>query len=87
MQTLLSAGQLAEGVDRLAREVRQVYGEAPLTVVGVLTGSVVVVSDLIRRLSGPVRLSMVWASSYRGSATRAGRRACESDPTPPRHCR
>jgi len=73
MQTLLSAGQLAEGVDRLAREVRQVYGEAPLTVVGVLTGSVVVVSDLIRRLSGPVRLSMVWASSYRGSATRAGR--------------
>lgn len=40
---------------------------------GVLTGSVVVVSDLIRRLDGPVRLSMVWASSYRGTATRAGR--------------
>jgi hypoxanthine phosphoribosyltransferase len=45
----------------------------PLTVVGVLTGSVVVVSDLIRRLDGPVRLSMVCASSYRGTATRPGR--------------
>jgi hypoxanthine phosphoribosyltransferase len=73
MQTLLTAEQLSEGVDRLARDVRQACGDGPLTVVGVLTGSVVVVSDLIRRLDGPVRLSMVWASSYRGTATRAGR--------------
>ena len=73
MHTLLTAAQLSEGIDRLAREVRQAYGDSPLTVVGVLTGSVVVVSDLIRRLEGPVRLSMVWASSYRGAATRAGR--------------
>ena len=73
MHTLLTAEQLSEGVDRLARDVRQAYGDGPLTVVGVLTGSVVVVSDLIRRLDGPVRLSMVWASSYRGTATQAGR--------------
>ena len=73
MHTLLSAEQLSEGIDRLARDVRLAYGDGPLTVVGVLTGSVVVVSDLIRRLDGPVRLSMVWASSYRGTATRAGR--------------
>ena len=73
MHTLLTAEQLSEGIDRLARDVRQAYGTGPLTVVGVLTGSVVVVSDLIRRLDGPVRLSMVWASSYRGTATQAGR--------------
>lgn len=73
MRILLTAEQLSEGIDRLARDVRRTYGDGPLTIVGVLTGSVVVVSDLIRRLSGPVRLSMVWASSYRGTATRAGR--------------
>ena len=73
MYTLLTTEQLSEGIDRLARDVRQAYGDGPLTVVGVLTGSVVVVSDLIRRLDGPVRLSMVWASSYRGTATQAGR--------------
>jgi len=73
MHTILSAEQLAAGIDRLARDVRRACGDGPLTVVGVLTGSVVVVSDLIRRLAGPVRLSMVWASSYRGSATRPGR--------------
>jgi len=72
MHVLLTADQLAAGIDRLAGEVRSAYGDAPLTVVGVLTGSVVVVSDLIRRLTGPVRLSMVWASSYRGTATTAG---------------
>jgi len=73
MRVLLTADQLATGIDRLAVEVRRAAGDVPLTVVGVLTGSVVVVSDLIRRLDGPVRLSMVWASSYRGPATRAGR--------------
>jgi len=73
MYTLLTTEQLSEGIERLARDVRQAYGNAPLTIVGVLTGSVVVVSDLIRRLEGAVRLSMVWASSYRGPATRAGR--------------
>jgi len=73
MRVLLTADELAVGIDRLAVEVRRAAGDVPLTVVGVLTGSVVVVSDLIRRLEGPVRLSMVWASSYRGPATRAGR--------------
>mgnify|MGYP003334838091 FL=1 len=73
MHTLLTAEQLAAGIVRLARDVRQVHSDGPLTVVGVLTGSVVVVSDLIRRLSGPVQLFMVWASSYRGAATRPGR--------------
>jgi hypoxanthine phosphoribosyltransferase len=73
VRILLDADQIAAGVDRLARDVRAACGDVPLTVVGVLTGSVVVVSDLIRRLSGPVRLAMVGASSYRGTATRPGR--------------
>jgi hypoxanthine phosphoribosyltransferase len=73
MQTLITAEQLAAGIDRLARQVRAAHGEEMLTVVGVLTGSIVVVADLIRRLSCPVRLAMVQASSYRGTATRPGR--------------
>ncbi len=72
MRVLLSADDLAAGVDRLAEAVRATVGRRPLTVVGVLTGSIVVVADLIRRLEGPVQVSMVWASSYRGTATRPG---------------
>lgn len=73
MRTLLSSAQLAEGIERLAAEVRGDSIEKPLTVIGVLTGSIMVVADLIRRLEGPVQLNMVWASSYRGTATSPGR--------------
>jgi hypoxanthine phosphoribosyltransferase len=72
MKVLLSAAELAAGVGRLSAAVRDDVGRRPLTVVGVLTGSIVLVSDLIRRLEGPVRVSMVWASSYRGTATSPG---------------
>lgn len=72
MRILLSAEELAAGIDRLAAVVRADVGRRPLTVVGVLTGSIVLVSDLIRRLDGPVRVGMVWASSYRGAATTPG---------------
>jgi hypoxanthine phosphoribosyltransferase len=72
MEVLLSADDLAAGIGRLSAAVRQEVGRRPLTVVGVLTGSIVLVSDLIRRLEGPVQVSMVWASSYRGTATSPG---------------
>ena len=72
MRVILSAAELAAGIDRLAAEVRRDAGETPLVVVGVLTGSIVIVADLIRRLDGPVRVSMAWASSYRGTATEPG---------------
>ncbi len=73
MKVLLTAAELAAGIDRLAAEVGRGRQGAPLVVVGVLTGSIVIVADLIRRLDGPVKVSMAWASSYRGTATEPGR--------------
>jgi hypoxanthine phosphoribosyltransferase len=72
MRVLLTAAELAAGIERLAAEVGREARDAPLVVVGVLTGSIVIVADLIRRLEGPVRVSMAWASSYRGTATAPG---------------
>lgn len=72
MRVLLTSEQLAAGIDRLSQEIGGSVGRRPLIVVGVLTGSIVLVADLIRRLEGPVQVSMVWASSYRGTATRPG---------------
>ena len=73
MHTLLTSEQLAAGIERLAAEVHRESAGRPLTVIGVLTGSIMVVADLIRRLEGPVQLNMVWARSYRGTATSPGR--------------
>ena len=72
MRVLLTSDELAAGIDRLSDRIRGEVGRRPLIVVGVLTGSIVLTADLIRRLEGPVQVSMVWASSYRGSATRPG---------------
>jgi hypoxanthine phosphoribosyltransferase len=73
MKRLLSRDELAAGIDRLAAEVRGDCGDKPLTVIGVLTGSIVLMADLLRRLEGPIEVGMVWASSYRGTAIRPGR--------------
>lgn len=73
MEILLSADELAAGIGRLSDQVKGDVGRRPLMVVGVLTGSIVLVADLIRRLEGPVSVSMVWASSYRGTATSPGK--------------
>lgn len=73
MQIVLSQEELSAGIARLAHSVREDFGRRPVTVVGVLTGSLVLVADLIRSLDGPVRVGMVWASSYRGTATTPGR--------------
>ncbi len=66
MKQLLSETQLREGIDRMADELMQRYGPAPITIVAVMTGSLVMLADLIRRLSMPVRVSLIQASSYRG---------------------
>jgi hypoxanthine phosphoribosyltransferase len=72
VKTLLSEEQLREGVRRLAAEISTKYKGRPLTIVGVLTGSLVVLADLIRHLDMPLRVGLVQARSYRGEATWPG---------------
>ena len=67
MRILLDEKQLHDGVDRLASEIDAHYGsDRPLTVIAVMTGSLVLFADLIRRLSMPQRVGVIQASSYRG---------------------
>lgn len=70
MKILLSEDQVRDGVVRMASEVARHYAGRPLTIVGVLTGSVVLLADLIRLLTMPVRVGVIYASSYRGATTR-----------------
>lgn len=67
MKILLSEQQLSEGVARLAAEINEHYGDRPLTIVGVLTGSVILMADLIRKLEMPLRVGVVQTSSYKGT--------------------
>ena len=67
MRTLLDEAQLNSGVEKLANSINESYGDNPLTIVGVLTGSVVLMADLIRKLKMPLRVGVVQTSSYQGT--------------------
>lgn len=70
MKILLNEHQVQEGVSRMAREIAAEYASRPLTVIAVMTGSVVLLADLIRQLSMPLRVGVLQASSYKGSTAR-----------------
>jgi len=69
MQKLLSSEQIDEGVRRLAAEILGFYAGRPLTIIGVLNGSIVLLADLIRRLDMSLQVGLVQASSYRTTGT------------------
>ncbi len=71
LKVLLTQQQVHDGVDRMAKQIQQHYGDKPLTVVGVMTGCVVLLADLIRLLNMPLRVGVVQASSYKGGTTRS----------------
>ncbi len=62
MKQLLSAETIRDGVRQLAEQLAGVYGEQPITIVGILTGSLVLLADLIRQLEMPLRVALVQAA-------------------------
>jgi len=52
---------------RLAAEIREREGSRPLTVIAVLTGSIIFLADLIRKLEMPLRVDVIQARSYTGT--------------------
>ena len=48
------------------------YQGRPVTIVGVLTGCLMFLADLVRHLDLPLRIGLIQASSYRGAATTPG---------------
>ncbi len=65
MKKILDSQQIREGVRQLAAEVKLIYGDRPLTIVAILTGSLVLLADLIRQLEMPLRVGLIQASRLR----------------------
>ncbi len=70
-RVLVSRDEIARRVARLAGELVEAYPDREVTLVAVLTGALVFVADLIRRLPIRLRVEVARVSSYRGPATRA----------------
>ncbi|TWT36512.1 Hypoxanthine-guanine phosphoribosyltransferase [Posidoniimonas corsicana] len=80
MKTLLTREELNQGVARMAAEIAECYADRQLTIISVLTGSMVLVADLIREIDLPMRLGVIEASSYRGATTTRGELVVNAKP-------
>lgn len=72
MQVLLPAERIQQRVGELARQIAVDYEGRPVTIVGVLTGCLMFLADLVRQLDLSLRIDFIQASSYRGATTKAG---------------
>ena len=61
MRTLFSEERVQEAVRRIAGEIREQYEDRSLTLLGVTSGSVIFLADLIRLLDMPLRVKMIQA--------------------------
>jgi hypoxanthine phosphoribosyltransferase len=73
LRLILNEDQIRSGVRRLADAVTSDYAGRPLSIIGVLTGSVVLLADLIRLITIPLRVGFVQARSYQGARTSPGK--------------
>lgn len=71
VEVLISESEIQERVGVLGRQIEADYRGRPLTIVAVLTGSLITLADLIRRIRVPHRIALIQASSYRGATTTA----------------
>src|SRR5258708_4338155 len=72
MEILIPAERIQERVGELAREIAADFQGRPVTILGVLTGSILFLADLVRRLDLSLRIGLIQASSYRGGTTIPG---------------
>ena len=68
-RVVVAAERIQRRVDEIAADILRRYDGGELVVLAVMTGSLVFLADLIRRLPMPMRLSLVCASSYPGAST------------------
>jgi hypoxanthine phosphoribosyltransferase len=71
VDVLLSEAQIQQRVRQLGRQIEADYQGKPLTIVAVLTGSLILLADLIRQIQLPLRVALLQASSYKGATTTA----------------
>ncbi len=79
-EVLLEAEQIAERIRELGKQISQDYEGKELVLIGVLRGSFIFLSDLVRQISIPVVVDFVSISSYGSATTSSGIVRVTKDP-------
>ena len=72
-RVLFREPEINRRLDELAAQISNDYRDRELTVIAVLSGSVMFVADLLRRVPLPIKLDFLSAASYHGRARTTGK--------------
>ena len=72
ISVLIPPEDIKARVKQLGQQISEEYKDKKLTMLGVLTGSIVFLTDLMREIEHPLKIGLFQASSYRGTATEPG---------------
>ena len=72
VEILIPEPEIHARVAELGHQIEADYTGKPLTIVAILTGSLILLADLIRTIQIPLRVALLQASSYKGATTTAG---------------
>ncbi len=78
-RTLLTEGEIAQTVQKLADAINRDYPEGELVVVGILKGCFVFLSDLVRKLNADVKVHFMQVSSYGAGTVSSGKIQIKKD--------
>src|SRR6187402_348828 len=70
VKILVTEQQIQDSVNQVAEAIRKRESGKPLTVIAIMTGSIVFLADLMRKLNMPMRVGVVQTSSYKGGTKR-----------------
>lgn len=69
---LLSEEQIEEKVNEIANKISEEYDGKELIMIGILKGSVIFMSDLVKKITIPCKMDFMAVSSYGNSAETSG---------------
>lgn len=69
---VLTEEEIHKKVEFLAQQISHDYDGRQLVLIGVLKGAFIFLADLARKLTVPVEIDFIWASSYRAGDTSCG---------------
>src|SRR5215831_357671 len=81
-RVLFDGPAIHKQLDEMAAQITGDYRGCELTVIAVLTGSLMFMSDLLRRISLPLKLDCLSAVSYHGKAQTSGQVIFKDDDLP-----
>ena len=74
-EILVNEAQIKDRVKEIAQIISLDYKNKSLTIISILNGSLIFLSDLIRLISHPVKIDTIKVNTYIGNSTFAGKEA------------